>query len=346
MRQSRMSGWMPIGAQIADAVLRRLGLQLAGGADERHQRQVDVERVLAADVLAQLADRFEERQALDVADRAADLDEHDVDVARDGADAVLDLVGDVRNDLHGAPEIVAAAFLLDDRQVDLAGGPVVVAGRDLVGEALVVPEVEVGLGAVVGDVDLAVLVRAHRAGIDVDVGVELLQGDLVAVPFEQRADGGGGEPLAERGHDAAGDEDVLDGPGGAGFRVHDVAHVSLCAPIVNAFGALPRARSRAVPAGYGRESRSSGVSTPIESYVVSMTLMRMPCSSARSCSSASDCSSAVGGETRQPQQALAPIDIEPDVPPRRRGRAVLRVHTESARARNTARSRRDRRRPW
>ena len=46
-----------------------------------HQRQVDVERVLAADVLPELADRFDERQALDVADRAADLDEHDVDVA-------------------------------------------------------------------------------------------------------------------------------------------------------------------------------------------------------------------------------------------------------------------------
>ena len=38
-------------------------------------------RVLAADVLAELADGLEERQALDVADRAADLDEHDVDVA-------------------------------------------------------------------------------------------------------------------------------------------------------------------------------------------------------------------------------------------------------------------------
>ena len=66
--------------QVADAVLRRLGLELAGGADERHERQVDVERVVAADVLAELADRFEERQALDVADRAADFDEHDVDV--------------------------------------------------------------------------------------------------------------------------------------------------------------------------------------------------------------------------------------------------------------------------
>ena len=68
--------------QIAHAVLRRLGLQLARGADEGHERQVDVDRVLAADVEAELADRLEERHALDVADRAADFDEHDVDVAR------------------------------------------------------------------------------------------------------------------------------------------------------------------------------------------------------------------------------------------------------------------------
>ena len=77
-------------------MLRRLGLQLAGRTDVRHQRQVDVDRVVAADVLAELPDGFEKRQALDVADRAADLDEDDVDVAADRADAVLDLVGDVR----------------------------------------------------------------------------------------------------------------------------------------------------------------------------------------------------------------------------------------------------------
>ena len=82
---------------------------------------------------------------------------------------------------------------------------------DRVGEALVVAEVEVGLGAVVGDVDLAVLVRAHRARIDVDVRVELLQRDLVAVAFEQRADRGGRQALAERRDHAAGHEDVLDG---------------------------------------------------------------------------------------------------------------------------------------
>ena len=44
-----------------------------------HQRDVDVADVLAADVGAELADRLEERQRLDVADRAADLDDQDVD---------------------------------------------------------------------------------------------------------------------------------------------------------------------------------------------------------------------------------------------------------------------------
>jgi len=101
-------------------VLRRLGLQLAGGADERDEREVNVDRVLASDVEAELPDRFEERHALDVADRAADLDEHDVDVARRESNRVLDLVGDVWNDLDCPPEIVAATLLLNDREVDLA----------------------------------------------------------------------------------------------------------------------------------------------------------------------------------------------------------------------------------
>ena len=56
------------------------------------------------------------------------------------------------------------------------------------GEALVVAEVEVGLGAVVGDEDLAVLERAHRARVDVDVRVELQERDLEAAVLEQRAD--------------------------------------------------------------------------------------------------------------------------------------------------------------
>ena len=123
---------------------------------------MDVQHVAAADVLAHLADRLEERQRLDVAHGAAHLDDDDVRLAvtRDALDALLDLVGDVRDDLDRAAEVVAAALLGDDRLVDAAGGDVGELGQVLVDEALVVAQVEVGLRAVVGDEDLAVLVRA------------------------------------------------------------------------------------------------------------------------------------------------------------------------------------------
>jgi hypothetical protein len=69
--------------------------------------------------------------------------------------------------------------------------PVVMLSRLLAcdaGEALVVAEIEIGLGAVVGDEDLAVLIRAHRARIDVEIGVELAQPDLVAARLQKRAE--------------------------------------------------------------------------------------------------------------------------------------------------------------
>ena len=78
-----------------------------------------------------------------------------------------------------------------------------------VDEPLVVPEVEVGLGAVVEDEHLAVLERVHRAGVDVDVRVELLDGDLQSAGLEEAAEGGGGDALAETGGDSPGDEDEL-----------------------------------------------------------------------------------------------------------------------------------------
>ena len=67
-------------------------------------------------------------------------------------------------------------------------------------------EVEVGLRAVIGDVHLAVLERAHRARIDVDVRIELHHRHAQAACFEDGGKGRGGDALAQRGHHAAGNE--------------------------------------------------------------------------------------------------------------------------------------------
>ena len=126
----------------------------------------------------------------------------------------LDLVGDVRDDLHGVAQVLAAAFARDNLRVDLAGGDVGRLAEVDVEETLVVADVEVGLGAVIGDEDLAVLERVHRARVDVEIGVELLHHDAQPARREQIAQTGGGQTLPQRGNDTAGHEDV---PGGARF---------------------------------------------------------------------------------------------------------------------------------
>ena len=103
-----------VAGQLAHAVLGRLGLQLARGGEVRHQRRVDEHRLAAAEVVLQLADRLDERQALDVADGAADLADDEVEALDVGQREFLDRVGDVGNDLDGRAEIVAAPLAGDD----------------------------------------------------------------------------------------------------------------------------------------------------------------------------------------------------------------------------------------
>src|SRR5712692_4834270 len=196
-------------AQLLYRVLCRLGLDLACALDERHERQVNVAGVVRAELKPHLPHRFEEGQRLDVPDGAADLDDRHFRLARAARDERLDLVGDMRDHLHGAAEVVAASLFSYHRIVDLAGGEVVVPVHPGRLETLVVAQIEVGLGAVLGDEHLAVLEGAHRAGIDVDVRVELEECDFDAARFEDRGEGGGGYPLPQRGNHSARHEHIL-----------------------------------------------------------------------------------------------------------------------------------------
>jgi hypothetical protein len=86
---------------------------------------MDIADVVASERDAKLADGFEERQRFDVADGAADFDDGHFGIAGAQENPALDFVGDVRDHLHRAAEVVAAAFLADHRFVDLAGSEVV-----------------------------------------------------------------------------------------------------------------------------------------------------------------------------------------------------------------------------
>ena len=118
-------------------MLGRLGLLLAHRSHYRDQADVDEEDVLLPDPELELAQRLDERGALDVADGPAELDDARVGLltlaiagdVRHALDPLLYLVGDVRNHLHGLPEIIAPPFSTDHVVVDLPGGDVVIASQ-------------------------------------------------------------------------------------------------------------------------------------------------------------------------------------------------------------------------
>ena len=163
-------------------------------------------RVADARFQREFADGLQKRQPFDVAGRAADFGDDDVRLAllSEDVDAVFDFVGDVRNHLHRLAEIFPLALVVEHGLINLAAGEIVQAGEFAIREPLVMAEIQVSLRAVVEHINLAVLIRTHRAGIHVEIWVELLQRDLEAAVFEQGAERGRRQALAQRTHHAAG----------------------------------------------------------------------------------------------------------------------------------------------
>jgi len=114
----------------------------------------------------------------------------------------------VRHDLDGRAEVIPAPLLGKNLLVDAARGDVVVTARRAASEAFVVPKVEVGFRPVVGHEYFAMLVGRHRAGIDIEIRVELAQPYLIAARLQQCAKRRRSKTLAKGGDHTAGDEDV------------------------------------------------------------------------------------------------------------------------------------------
>ncbi len=184
--------------ELPHTVLGGLSLQLARRRDIGHQRHMDADGLATPQLIAELADRLNERQRFDVANSSADLAQNEIEIVRLSERESLDRIRHMRNDLHGRTEIVPAPLALDDLLIDAPGRDVVrLTGRNA-GKALIMAEIEIGLCPVVRHIDLAMLVRRHRAGIDVQIGIELADADSVAACLKQRSERGGHEAFAKR----------------------------------------------------------------------------------------------------------------------------------------------------
>lgn len=168
---------------------------------------MDLEEVVPARSASQLGQCLHKGHAFDIANRASELDDADVRLLVrvvnrypcDTYDPVLDRICDVGNDLHGTAQVVAPSFPLDHMLVDLACRYVVFSRQCYVEVSLIVAQVQVNFAAIVQNKDLAMpvsslsqlhgrgnvtasgtyaLSRIHRAGIDVQVRVDLDGGDV------------------------------------------------------------------------------------------------------------------------------------------------------------------------
>ena len=135
---------------------------------------MDEHHVLTPPLGGHLPDGLQEGLGLNVAHGAADLHNGHVGVGPlQGVDVGLDLVGDVGDDLHRAPQIVSPPLPVQHVPIHLTRGHRGVKGEVFVNKPLVVAQIQVGLRPVVGDEHLPVLVGAHGARVHVEVGVQL-----------------------------------------------------------------------------------------------------------------------------------------------------------------------------
>ena len=104
----------------------------------------------------------------------------------------------MRHHLYGASQEITPPLSGDNRGVYLSRGNIRSMGQINIDEPLIMPQVKVGLSAVIGDEYLAVLVGRHGARINIEVGVQLLHGDRDAAAFQDPADRGNADALSLR----------------------------------------------------------------------------------------------------------------------------------------------------
>src|SRR5579859_3397918 len=160
---------------------------------------MDVEHIVAPNFTAHLTDGLQERLTLDVTDGAADLADHHIGASGSGLffDARFDLIGNVGNDLYRATKIFAAPLLGDDIGIDLTCRHIACLAGGLIGKALVMPQVKVSFGAIVGDKDLTMLIGRHCAWVYIDVRVQLHNRDGQSAALQQPPDGRDSDPFTD-----------------------------------------------------------------------------------------------------------------------------------------------------
>jgi len=154
--------------------------------------------ILLSRISPELPDSLKKRQALYIAYGAADFYDNNIYFIGYKPYAFFYLVCDVRNYLNGAAQVVSPALLGDNRVIYLSCGKIAVFSQFGICKPLVVPQIQIGFCAVIGNVNLSVLKRIHCSRININVRIEFLNRYRKTPAFKERSDSCGSESLAQR----------------------------------------------------------------------------------------------------------------------------------------------------
>ena len=178
---------------------------------------MDKKHIFTAFFVGNLTDAFKESLTFYIAYGTADFADDHIRCRFSGGgfllsqsiDACLDFLGDVRNDLNGGTQIIAAALSGKYIPVDFAGADAAAACQIFIDETLVMAQVKVGFRSVVGDKNLSVLIRAHGSRIYVEIRVKFLEQHPQTSLLEQPAQRCSAYSLSKSGDYTSCDKDVF-----------------------------------------------------------------------------------------------------------------------------------------
>ena len=173
--------------KLFDRMLCGFGFMLAGRLEIRYEGHMNVQCVLLANLQANLPDRLDKRLTLHIANGSANLRNHHICIrlVAYAVDESLDFIGNVRNRLNRIAQIAALTLARNHIGIDFARRQVGILIQVFVDKTLVMTQIQIGFCTVFCDIHLAMLIRAHGSGINIDIGIQFLRGHLEPSRLQQ-----------------------------------------------------------------------------------------------------------------------------------------------------------------
>src|SRR5437879_13163837 len=122
-----------------------------------------VSYVIAPNILAHLANGFQEWFPLNIADSTTNFHNNHVCIRTTSYSlhTLFNLVGDMRNNLNSSSQILTAPLFANYRGINLSSSDIVDLIGGLINKTLIVAQVQVGLRAIICDKNFTMLICRH-----------------------------------------------------------------------------------------------------------------------------------------------------------------------------------------